>query len=324
MFEFLSRKFIKDSSRKNEFTYRLSIISLSSSIGIAINILLFAMKAALGFVIHSQAIINDAFNNLSDSVVSLMALLGSNISKKPADKEHPFGHGRGEYVISLLVSVIIMYVGFMLFLNSVKSFGEESFTGLTKISLVILLLSNAFKLYIYLLNKSLYRQYDSELNLGVMLDARNDILATSAIIIGDLLQNFLNFNVDAIIGIVISFFVFYPGLEMFKDTIAILLGKRIDIELEKEIDDIIMSCDLIKGYHDMQIHEYGKGKMAGSVHVEVPANLTVEIVHKAVDKVEKEIIRKTGVEITIHMDPTYCVIDDEWKKKNGYRSIKNW
>ncbi len=268
------------------------------------------MKAGIGFVIHSQAIVNDAFNNLSDSVVSLMALLGSNISKKPADKEHPFGHGRGEYVISLLVSIIIMYVGFMLFINSVKSFGEERFEGLTMLSLGILLVSNAVKVYIYLLNKSLYKKFDSELNLGVMLDARNDILATSAIIIGDFIQNFLSFNVDALMGIVISFFVFHPGLEMFKDTIAILLGKRIDIDIEKEIDEIIMSCDLIKGYHDMQIHEYGKGRMAGSVHVEVPSNLTVEVVHKAIDKVEKEIIKKTGVEITLHMDPTYCVVED--------------
>lgn len=310
MFELLAKKFIKASAKKDEFTYRLSIISLSSSIGIAINILLFAMKAGIGFVIHSQAIVNDAFNNLSDSVVSLMALLGSNISKKPADKEHPFGHGRGEYVISLLVSIIIMYVGFMLFINSVKSFGEERFEGLTMLSLGILLVSNAVKVYIYLLNKSLYKKFDSELNLGVMLDARNDILATSAIIIGDFIQNFLSFNVDALMGIVISFFVFHPGLEMFKDTIAILLGKRIDIDIEKEIDEIIMSCDLIKGYHDMQIHEYGKGRMAGSVHVEVPSNLTVEVVHKAIDKVEKEIIKKTGVEITLHMDPTYCVVED--------------
>lgn len=310
MFEFLANKFIKASAKNDEFTYRLSVISLSSSIGIAINILLFAMKAGIGFVIHSQAIINDAFNNLSDSVVSIMALLGSNISKKPADKEHPFGHGRGEYVISLLVSIIIMYVGFMLFINSVKSFGEERFEGLTMLSLGILLVSNAFKVYIYLLNKSLHKKFDSELNLGVMLDARNDILATSAIIIGDFIQNFLSFNVDALMGIVISFFVFHPGLEMFKDTIAILLGKRIDIDIEKEIDEIIMSCDLIKGYHDMQIHEYGKGRMAGSVHVEVPSNLTVEVVHKAIDKVEKEITKKTGVEITLHMDPTYCVVED--------------
>lgn len=311
MFEFLSRKFIKKSTNMDDFTYRLSLISLSSSIGIAINVLLFIMKVSLGFVIHSQAIINDAFNNLSDSVVSLMALFGSNISKKPADREHPFGHGRSEYVISLLVSIVIMYVGFTLFVNSVKSFSDNSFDGLNLLTLVILLLSNAFKVYIYLLNKKLYKSLDSELNLGVMLDARNDIIATSAILVGSIIQAYVSFNVDAIMGIIISFFVFYPGLEMFKDTTAVLLGKRVDSEIEKKIDQIIMESDLAIGYHDLQIHEYGKGRMAGSVHVEVPANLTVEVVHRQIDKIESEIYTRTKVEITIHMDPTYCVIDDK-------------
>ena len=314
MFEFLSRKFIKKSSNMDQFTYRLSLISLSSSIGIAINVLLFIMKASLGFVIHSQAIINDAFNNLSDSVVSLMALLGSNISKKPADKEHPFGHGRSEYVISLLVSIIIMYVGFTLFVNSVKSFSDNNFDGISLLTLVILLLSNAFKVYIYLLNKKLYKDLDSELNLGVMLDARNDIIATSAILVGSILQAYVSFNIDAIMGIIISFFVFYPGLEMFKDTTAVLLGKRVDSKIENKIDEIIMTSDLAIGYHDLQIHEYGKGRMAGSVHVEVPANLTVEKVHREIDKIEREIYKKTKVKITIHMDPTYCVIENKWKK----------
>ncbi|WP_105300377.1 cation diffusion facilitator family transporter [Anaerococcus marasmi] len=311
MFEFLSRKFIKKSTNMDDFSYRLSLISLSSSIGIAINVLLFIMKVSLGFVIHSQAIINDAFNNLSDSVVSLMALFGSNISKKPADKEHPFGHGRSEYVISLLVSIVIMYVGFTLFVNSVKSFSDNSFDGLNLLTLVILLLSNAFKVYIYLLNKKLYKSLDSELNLGVMLDARNDIIATSAILVGSIIQAYVSFNVDAIMGIIISFFVFYPGLEMFKDTTKVLLGKRVDSEIEKKIDQIIMESDLAIGYHDLQIHEYGKGRMAGSVHVEVPANLTVEVVHRQIDKIESEIYDRTKVEITIHMDPTYCVIDDK-------------
>ena len=314
MFEFLSRKFIKKSYDMDQFTYRLSLISLSSSIGIAVNVLLFIMKAILGFVIHSQAIINDAFNNLSDSVVSLMALLGSNISKKPADKEHPFGHGRSEYVISLLVSIIIMYVGFTLFVNSVKSFSDNNFDGISLLTLVILLLSNAFKVYIYLLNKKLYKDLDSELNLGVMLDARNDIIATSAILVGSILQAYVSFNIDAIMGIIISFFVFYPGLEMFKDTTAVLLGKRVDSKIESKIDEIIMTSDLAIGYHDLQIHEYGKGRMAGSVHVEVPANLTVEKVHREIDKIEREIYKKTKVKITIHMDPTYCVIEDKWKK----------
>ncbi len=314
MFNFLARKFIGNPKKNDQFTYRLSLISLSSSIGIIINVLLFAMKISLGFVVNSQAIINDAFNNLSDSVVSLMALLGSNISKKPADKEHPFGHGRSEYVISLLVAILIMYVGFTLFINSIKSFTSNEFTSLSLISGTILLLSIGFKLYIYILNRDLHKKLDSDLNLGVMLDARNDIISTGAIMLAGFLQKYVSINLDAIMGIIISFFVFQPGLEMFKDTVAILLGKRVDSEIENEIKKIIMDEGMIEGFHDLQIHEYGKGRMAGSVHVEVPANLTVETVHSAIDKVEKRIFKETRVEITIHMDPTYCLIEEDWKK----------
>lgn len=311
MFNFLARKFIGNPKKNDQFTYRLSIISLSSSVGIIINVLLFVMKISLGFVVNSQAIINDAFNNLSDSVVSLMALLGSNISKKPADKEHPFGHGRSEYVISLLVAILIMYVGFTLFINSIKSFSSNEFTSLSLISGTILLLSIGFKLYIYILNRDLHKKLDSDLNLGVMLDARNDIISTGAIMLAGFLQKYVSINLDAIMGIIISFFVFQPGLEMFKDTVAILLGKRVDSEIENEIKKIIMDEVMIEGFHDLQIHEYGKGRMAGSVHVEVPANLTVETVHSAIDKVEKRIFKETRVEITIHMDPTYCLIEED-------------
>lgn len=311
MFNFLARKFIGNPKKNDQFTYRLSLISLSSSIGIIINVLLFTMKISLGFFVNSQAIINDAFNNLSDSVVSLMALLGSNISKKPADKEHPFGHGRSEYVISLLVAILIMYVGFTLFINSIKSFTSNEFTSLSLISGIILLLSIGFKLYIYILNRNLHKKLDSDLNLGVMLDARNDIISTGAIMLAGFLQKYVSINLDAIMGIIISFFVFQPGLEMFKDTVAILLGKRVDSEIENEIKKIIMDEGMIEGFHDLQIHEYGKGRMAGSVHVEVPANLTVETVHSAIDKVEKRIFKETRVEITIHMDPTYCLIEED-------------
>ncbi|WP_311516480.1 cation diffusion facilitator family transporter [uncultured Anaerococcus sp.] len=311
MFNFLARKFIGNPKKNDQFTYRLSLISLSSSVGIIINVLLFVMKISLGFVVNSQAIINDAFNNLSDSVVSLMALLGSNISKKPADKEHPFGHGRSEYVISLLVAILIMYVGFTLFINSIKSFSSNEFTSLSLISGTILLLSIGFKLYIYILNRDLHKKLDSDLNLGVMLDARNDIISTGAIMLAGFLQKYVSINLDAIMGIIISFFVFQPGLEMFKDTVAILLGKRVDSEIENEIKKIIMDEGMIEGFHDLQIHEYGKGRMAGSVHVEVPANLTVETVHSAIDKVEKRIFKETRVEITIHMDPTYCLIEED-------------
>ncbi|MDO5047735.1 MAG: cation diffusion facilitator family transporter [Anaerococcus sp.] len=309
MFNLLAKRFIKNGEQRSESDLRLSYISLSSIVGVGINIILFIIKISLGLFVGSQAIINDAFNNLSDSLASLMALFGSNISKKPADRNHPFGHGRSEYLISLLVSIIIMYVGFSLFIKSIGAFGEKSGVDLSTLSLAILAFSILFKVYIFFLNKSLYKKFSSDLNKGVMLDARNDILATLSIIGGFFLQKYLSFNIDAMIGLILALFVFKPGVDMFIETSKILIGKRVDPLIEDEIGKIIMEGRFIRGYHDLQIHEYGKGKMAGSCHVEVPANLTVEEVHKAIDDVEEKVFEKTKVELSIHMDPTYCLVD---------------
>lgn len=310
MFKFLADRFIKSKGPMSKTELRLSYISLSSMVGIGINLLLFFGKLIPGLLISSQAIVNDAFNNLSDSLASIMALFGSSISKKPADKEHPFGHGRTEYIISMLVSIVIMYVGVSLFISSILSFGQKKLIVLDKLTIIILLVSIGFKIYIYFLNRSLSKNLDSELNHGVMLDAKNDILATSSIMVGVYLQRYVYFNIDAILGVVLAIFVFMPGFEMFMDTSKTLIGKRVDPEIEGQIGKIIMAGEYVEGYHDLQIHEYGKGKMAGSCHVEVPANLTVDVVHRSIDKIEKEIYQKTGVSITIHMDPTYCLVEN--------------
>ncbi len=199
MFNFLAKKFVKDYKNIEDHEVRLNLISLSSVMGIVMNVMLFLSKIFLGLFTKSTAILNDAFNNLSDSVVSIMALVGSNFSKKPADEEHPFGHGRLEYVVALLVSIVIMYVGLMLFINSAKSFNDRNPNGLNFLSFVILFAGILIKVYIYYLNSSLYKELDSDLNLGVMLDARNDIISTLAIIFGVFLQRFVNFNLDAAI-----------------------------------------------------------------------------------------------------------------------------
>ena len=314
MFNYLVGIFIKNKNNLSPKDIRLSKISLSSIIGIIVNIVLFVIKITLGLLAASTAIINDAFNNLSDSVVSIMALLGSNISKKPADYEHPFGHGRVEYVITLLVSILIMYVSFMLFINSIESFNDPSRVGLNLLTLIILTFSILLKVYIYFLNKKLYIDLDSTLNQGVMLDARNDIMATLGIVIAAIIQKYVSFDVDAIMGLILAVFVFLPGFSMFNDTIKILLGKRVDKNIEDKIKKIILEGKLTNGYHDLQIHDYGKGVMAGSCHVEVPANLSVEEVHNEIDRIENEILEKTNVKLTIHMDPTYCIIDT---KKEG-------
>lgn len=309
MFDFLAKRLVKDYKNIDNPDVRLDLISVSSLIGIIMNIILFISKIILGFVSKSTAILNDAFNNLSDSVVSIMALIGSSFSKKPADKDHPFGHGRIEYVVSLLVSIVIIYVGLMLFINSAKSFNDNNPNGLSLLSFIILFAGILIKVYIYRLNAKLYKDLESDLNLGVMLDARNDIISTSAIILGVFLQRFVSFNLDAAMGIVVAFFVIKPGIDLFNETVKYLLGERIDEHIEEKISEILLSGQYIKGIHHLDIHQYGRGQIIGSCHVEVPGNLTVSELHNEIDRIEKIIRKETGVILTLHADPTYCILD---------------
>ncbi len=309
MFNFLAKKFVKDYQNIDNPDVRLNLISLSSIMGIGMNIILFLSKIFLGIYTRSTAILNDAFNNLSDSVVSIMSLFGASFSKKPADEEHPFGHGRVEYIMALLVSIVIIYVGINLFINSAKSFNDPNPNGLSLLSFVILFAGILLKVYIYLLNTKLYRDLESDLNLGVLLDARNDIISTTAIILGVFLQRYVNFNLDAAMGVVVAFFVTKPGIDLFNETVRYLLGEKIDEEVEKKISDILLSGDYIIGFHHLDIHQYGKGHIAGSCHVEVPGNLTVAELHKEIDRIEKKVRKETGVILTLHADPTYNIVD---------------
>lgn len=311
MFDILANRFVKDYKNIDDPEVRLNLISLSSIMGIGMNIILFLSKIFLGIFTKSTAILNDAFNNLSDSVVSIMSLVGSSFSKKPADEEHPFGHGRVEYVMALLVSIVIVYVGINLFINSAKSFNDPNPNGLSLLSFIILFGGILIKVYIYYLNSRLYKDLESDLNLGVMLDARNDIISTTAIILGVFLQRFVNFNLDAAMGVVVAFFVTKPGIDLFNETVGYLLGERIDEEIEKKISEILLSGSYIIGFHHLDIHQYGKGHIAGSCHVEVPGNLTVAELHKEIDRIEKMIRKETGVILTLHTDPTYNILDKE-------------
>lgn len=308
MFNFLAKKFIKDYKNYDTPEVRLELISLSSIVGIVINLILVIFKLIVGFSTNSSAIVNDGFNNLSDTIVSIMALVGSKVSQKPADKEHPFGHGRSESLISLLVGILIMYVGAKLFINALNHYAGDNQTNFTAIAIIVLVLSIVAKFYIYFLNRKLYRNLESDLNFGVMADARNDILATTGIILGALLEKYFNLKVDALMGVILACFVFKPGLDLFKQSSAYLLGQRVDPEIEKKVGKIILANDFIIGYHSLQIHEYGKGHLKGSVDVEIAENLSLLVAHKIVTDIQRKIKDETGLNLSIHMDPTYSLI----------------
>lgn len=316
MFNFFASKFIKDYKNYENPNTRLKLISLSSTIAIVINIILVIFKLIVGYGSNSAAIVNDGFNNLSDTVVSLMALFGSRLSQKPADKEHPFGHGRSESLISLLVGILIMYVGAKLFINALHHYASESRTSFDLTAICVLVFSIIAKFYIYFLNRRLYNQLDSDLNFGVMADARNDILATSGIILAAIIENNFNFKVDALMGLLLAGFVFKPGLDLFKDSVAYLLGQRVNPEIEEKVGKIIMESDFIVGYHNLHIHEYGKGHLEGSVDVEIAENLSLLVAHRLITNIQQKVKSEVGMNLSIHMDPTYTIlIDDDINKK---------
>lgn len=333
MFKILAKRFIKDYKSIENQNIRLKLISLSGLVGVIINIFLFIIKIIIGILASSSAIMGDAFNNMSDALTSLITLIGAKASRKPADKNHPYGHGRSEYIASFLVSILIMIVGFLLFTGSVENFYKGKLPKISKLSIMILIFSLGFKFYIYFLNKDLDKRLDSKLNFAVMVDARNDILSTISIIIAVILQKYISFNLDALLGIILSIIVFKPGFDLFVDTIDKLLGRGISKDLHKKIEDIILAGDFIKGYHDLKIHEYGRGKLVGSCDVEVPSNISVGIMHQAVTNVETKLRKDLNISITIHMDPTYCLIENEENEKiieelrksvkNANRDIKN-
>lgn len=308
MFNFFASKFINNYKDYNKPDVRLKLISLSSIIGIVINLILVVFKLVVGYTTNSSAIVNDGFNNLSDTVVSIMALVGSKVSQKPADKEHPYGHGRSESLISLLVGVLIMYVGAQLFINALHHYASDNVTNFSTIAIIILIFSIITKFYIYFLNKRLYKQLDSDLNFGVMVDARNDILATSGIILGAMVEKYLGVKVDALMGVILAGFVFMPGLDLFKQSAGYLLGERVDPEIEKKVGDIILANDFIIGYHSLHIHEYGKGNLDGSVDVEIAENLSLLVAHKIITDIQRKIKREIGLNLSIHMDPAYSLI----------------
>lgn len=316
MFNYLSKKFVKDYKNYKNHTVRLDLISLSGVIGIIINFILFCIKIFIGLITSSSAVLGDAFNNFTDALTSLITLIGAKVSNKPADKSHPWGHGRGEYIASFVVGMFIMYVGLKLLSQALTSFIENNIPKLSNIAIIFLMISLVFKVYIYILNKNLEIKLESDLNYAVKVDARNDIISTIIIVLGVILQKRIEFNLDALIGIFLAVIIFLPGLELFRNTIDNLLGKKLDSDLEEKISKIILDGDFVVGYHNLQIHEYGKGKLVGSCDLEVPENLTIGIMHESISFIEDRLQNELGINITCHMDPTYTlVLNDEVVKK---------
>lgn len=305
MIKLLAKFFIEDYKDLENPRVQSQYISLSGSLGLVLNIFLFIIKYMVGTLTNSLALVSDSFNNLSDSLTSVVALVGSVASRKPADTEHPQGHGRLEYVASLIVGILIMFMGFNLFVEAIKEITNPSESILSLAFILVLLVSNLIKVYMYYYNKRLSVDLDSSLNEGVARDSMSDTIATTGILIAGIVEYFTGLHLDGIAGMIISILVFLTGLDFVRDTISALLGERVSEEIENDIVTEILKGDLIKGYHDLYIHDYGRGNAIAHAHVEVPSDISVGEMSKVINDIESSVKAKYGILLVLHMDPRY-------------------
>lgn len=322
MFSFLLYKYVKSDNFEVKEN-RDKAIRFTGLVGLFINLLLFLLKLAIGLLSGSISIISDSFNNLSDSLNSIVTIIGSILSATPPDEEHPYGHGRTEYIVTMSVGMFIVVVGFQLLISSIKGIFNPESINENIITYIILIISVCLKIYMYYYNMKAYKLLDSDLNKGIAKDSLNDVISTSLVFLSILIYRLTSFNIDAYIGVFISVLVIITGIEMFMSMSKILIGKQIDEEKVIKMKEIILSGKYIRGIHDVELHEYGKGQYFGSCHIEVPANIDTFTMHNIVREVEKEVMRKTNIRISIHIDPNYLLEKDYFYKVKDKKELED-
>lgn len=317
MTDILVKLFIKDYEKIDSDKVRTAYGVLASIVGILCNLLLFAIKAVIGSVLGSIAVVADAFNNLSDAFSSIISFVGVKLASRPADREHPFGHGRYEYIAAFVVACMVIEVGFTFVKNAFDKILHPEALTFSTISVVILCLSILIKLWLGLFNRKLGRRINSSVMKATSADAMGDVLTTSATIVALLIYRIFDVNVDGIVGMLVALVVVWAGISIAKDTIRPLLGERPDPEIYKMLENKVENYDGIVGTHDLIIHNYGPTRSMATIHAEVPSNVDIETSHELIDKIEREVTRETGIFLVIHMDPVN--VEDsfviEWRER---------
>lgn len=303
MTKLLVSKFIKDYDNVKNPKVREAYGLLSSWVGIACNVLLFIAKFVIGTLANSISIISDGFNNLSDCASCVVTMFGYKMAAKPADKDHPFGHGRMEYLTSLVIAMVIMVVGVELFTGSVDKIIHPDKVSFSVIAVVALVLSILIKLWMGLFNKKLGNAVESSVMLATSKDSLNDVLATAATLVALVSSVFTDAPIDGVMGVVVSVMILISGFGIVKETVDELLGQPASPEIVEALKELVDECSYSLGMHDLIIHSYGPGNLIGSVHIEVDGKENIMDIHDAIDELERNIYDELGIRMTIHMDP---------------------
>ena len=303
-------KLIKNAKDTQNPTVRRSYITLGSAVGIACNILLFIFKLLVGILSGSVSILADAFNNLSDIGSSVVTVIGYRLSEKPADKEHPFGHGRIEYMSAMIVSFLIILVGVELLKSSFNKIINPTELKIEISTLVVLGFSILIKFWMFIFNRKIGKTISSTALIATARDSVNDSISTTAVLIAVIINLIFKVNLDAYIGLGVAAFIIYSGITTIKEALDPLLGQPPSNETINSIVTVINSYDEFLGIHDLIVHDYGPGRSFASLHVEVASNTDIVACHETIDACEKRLLNELNMEVVIHMDP--IVTDDEF------------
>ena len=309
MIALLAKRFIKNSADVTDPAVRQAYGVLCGVVGIGFNVLLFALKLLAGTLSGSIAVTADAFNNLSDAGASIVTLLGFKLAGQKPDPEHPFGHGRLEYISGLIVSMVIILMGVELAKSAVEKILHPETVELSLLTGAILLASIGVKFYMYLYNRAVGRKLRSAAMEATAMDSLSDCAATAAVFAATLVGHFTSLQIDGWCGIVVAGLVLLAGVRAARDTISPLLGQPPAPEFVQQIQDIVMASPVVRGIHDLVVHDYGPGRVMISLHAEVPAHGDIMALHDEIDNAEQRLRRELGCEAIIHMDP--IVTDDK-------------
>lgn len=282
---------------------RAEIGKMSGLIGIACNFLLAGSKIAVGNFAGSTSIVADGLNNMSDAASSAVTLIGFKLAEKPADREHPYGHARFEYLASLVVSAMILVIGLELAQKSVEKIKNPIPVEFSCVTLAVLVFSILMKSGMAVFNSRMGKKIQSTTLIATAADSRNDVVTTTAVLLATLAEHFFGWKADGPMGILVSLFVLYSGVTLAKETISPLLGEGADAKIRTELMNYVKEHPLVLGCHDLMVHDYGPGKCYASIHVEMDKDVDPMKCHDVIDHIERECLEKFGTNLVIHYDP---------------------
>ena len=309
MIEFLIRRFVPDWQQVQRTDVRERYGTLAAVVGILSNIFLCIIKGLIGLFSGSIAVTADAVNNLSDAGSSVITLLAFKIAGKPADEEHPYGHARMEYISGMAVSFIIILLGLELMGSSFEKILHPEEVGVSALTYLVLIVSIAVKLWQGMFNRNLGKRISSEALQATAADSLNDVFSTGAVLLSTLVYQFTAIPIDGWVGMLVAIFITVSGVKLIMETGSPLLGQAPDPQMVRELEEKITAYDGVIGIHDLQVHNYGPGRVFATVHVEVPANRDILVSHDIIDNIEREVGHEMNLNLVIHMDPV--VTDDE-------------